>query len=246
MQGDGNFVEYNSSIPVWHTVTGGNPGSYLSVQNDGNLVLYSPSNVPLWNIGGDAQFNDPTLPGEVLGRDLNVANLGWIGHVGIWDGGRVAEAMNQSGNALRYSSLSDFKNATVYWGKASPNIPNYPVYSCFEAHCKNFYLAPSGQTEKTTSRLAIAKRAYQAYLIGADYTLLAQYVSADRGDYWHPSRRGTYRCDTFVIDMLGITVYNQNSTYNAPVDATWKSRYDAIFYGPILPKTVFNTLKTYN
>jgi hypothetical protein len=42
MQGDGNFVVYNSSgTPLWSSGTDGNSGAFLSVQSDGNLVVYS-------------------------------------------------------------------------------------------------------------------------------------------------------------------------------------------------------------
>lgn len=41
MQGDGNFVLYNSNWDAaWSSGTAGNNGAYLKVQNDGNLVIY--------------------------------------------------------------------------------------------------------------------------------------------------------------------------------------------------------------
>lgn len=51
MQTDGNFVLYwPNGVPYWATNTWGNPGSYLTVQNDGNVVLYRswPNQNPLW------------------------------------------------------------------------------------------------------------------------------------------------------------------------------------------------------
>ena len=54
MQADGNFVIYDiedgSPIPVWSTNTAGNPGAYLNVQDDGNVVIYSASNAVLWSL----------------------------------------------------------------------------------------------------------------------------------------------------------------------------------------------------
>ena len=54
MQADGNFVVYDLAegypIPVWATHTAGNPGAYLNVQGDGNMVIYSASNEPLWSL----------------------------------------------------------------------------------------------------------------------------------------------------------------------------------------------------
>ena len=54
MQGDGNFVVYDIEdgawVPVWSTHTDGNPGAYLNVQDDGNMVIYSASNAVLWSL----------------------------------------------------------------------------------------------------------------------------------------------------------------------------------------------------
>lgn len=41
MQRDGNLVLYAGSTPVWHTHTYGNPGAYAIMQDDGNFVIYS-------------------------------------------------------------------------------------------------------------------------------------------------------------------------------------------------------------
>jgi len=49
MQPDGNLVHYQAGIAQWSTQTGGNPGAYLALQTDGNLVLYSRTGVPLWH-----------------------------------------------------------------------------------------------------------------------------------------------------------------------------------------------------
>lgn len=44
IQGDGNIVAYNGdNYPTWSTRTNGSGGNYLTMQEDGNLVLYSPS-----------------------------------------------------------------------------------------------------------------------------------------------------------------------------------------------------------
>ena len=54
MQHDGNFVVYDiqdgDPIPVFATHTDGNPGAYLRVQDDGNLVVYSASGAALWSL----------------------------------------------------------------------------------------------------------------------------------------------------------------------------------------------------
>jgi len=41
---DGNFVVYNSSgAPVWHAGGYGNPGAYLSIRDDGALIVRATS-----------------------------------------------------------------------------------------------------------------------------------------------------------------------------------------------------------
>jgi hypothetical protein len=50
MESDGNFVTYNSSNrPKCHTNTGGNSSSVITMQDDGNLVVYKPGWIPIWN-----------------------------------------------------------------------------------------------------------------------------------------------------------------------------------------------------
>jgi len=52
MQGDGNFVLYASDTNItarWATNTYGHSGAYLSVQNDGNMVVYIGTS-PLWSL----------------------------------------------------------------------------------------------------------------------------------------------------------------------------------------------------
>lgn len=47
MQGDGNFVVYDPTRPVWATATNV-PGSFLINQSDGNMVVVAPDGRPLW------------------------------------------------------------------------------------------------------------------------------------------------------------------------------------------------------
>jgi hypothetical protein len=54
MQADGNCVMFNDSggtnDPIWATHTEGNDDAYLRVQDDGNVVVYTALNAPLWSI----------------------------------------------------------------------------------------------------------------------------------------------------------------------------------------------------
>jgi hypothetical protein len=52
MQSDGNFVLYGANyVPVYFvTSTQGNPGAWMVIQDDGNLVIYNQDGaVALWN-----------------------------------------------------------------------------------------------------------------------------------------------------------------------------------------------------
>lgn len=48
LQPDGNLVIYASGRPLWYSGTQGNPGATLRVQEDGNVVIYSVYGAPLW------------------------------------------------------------------------------------------------------------------------------------------------------------------------------------------------------
>lgn len=51
VQGDGNFVLYDSGLSsCWSTSTDSYSGSRLNVQNDGNLVVYDSGNTPRWSV----------------------------------------------------------------------------------------------------------------------------------------------------------------------------------------------------
>ena len=49
LQADGNFVMYYSNGAPWTSGTGGHPGAYLVVRNDGHVVIYDQSGSQLWN-----------------------------------------------------------------------------------------------------------------------------------------------------------------------------------------------------
>ena len=51
-QSDGNLVLYDNNLPTWNSGTyNSGIGGRVIMQPDGNLVLYSNNNVPLWNAG---------------------------------------------------------------------------------------------------------------------------------------------------------------------------------------------------
>jgi hypothetical protein len=83
MQGDGNFVEYKNNVAIWQTGTS-DPGAFLSVQTDGNMVVYAPDGVtPLWY----SQTSSASGATLVLQNDGNLVLYGANGGRALWDRG---------------------------------------------------------------------------------------------------------------------------------------------------------------
>jgi len=241
MQTDGNLVEYlNGATPVWWTSTQNHPGAYLAVQDDGNLVIYAANGVtPLWWIGVDTSSDDgPSNTGDVVARDLAYPGLGFVGHVGVWTGSSVTEVVSGQSNAVRRVSWESFKTTSTPWATAHPNIPNHLIYYCMATWCD--YFTGSNYTTGISARLAIAARANQIYLIGADYTLLGIAVSALPAYPLAPAVRGVYRCDTFVVEVFGAT---QGWNLNHSVPSGWQSRMTSLLNMAKTPQSVWNALK---
>ena len=248
MQGDGNLVVYAQGVAKWNSQTHNHPGAYLATQTDGNLVVYAAgTQAALWNIGVDPSEQDPSQPGAVVGRDLDIFGLGSLGHIGVYDGGNIYEALNEGGNAIKYNSLANFKSRSRYWGVASTNIPSYSALLCLDTSCRvdQANLFGAGW-ENVSSRYGVVRRAYQIYVIGAQYTLGASYTRAEPRIYstggvtTSPSHQGLYRCDTFVVDLFETISIGQ--TY-AP--GVWVNFVHEMKYGLMLPTTIFNKLKAY-
>lgn len=238
MQGDGNLVVYaNSGAALWNSQTSGNPGAYLAAQDDGNLVIYS-SGRPLWHIGADLVAGDPQWAGDVVGRDLSISGLGSLGHTGMFDGSAIVEVLNEGSNAIQYESLASFKARSAYWGTASPNNPNHLLNKCFRTACLQ-----TGDFEDVRARMALVKRAFQAYLIGADYTYGQHYTSAKPLMWGRPAERGLYRCDTFIVNLYEKTADDEGIPSIYPVPQIWLDRNRDLKSGVMLPSRLFNTMK---
>ena len=59
MQSDGNFVIYQGSTALWASNTSGNPGAYLTLDDQGNVAILSPSGTLLSNIHGTYSSTNP-------------------------------------------------------------------------------------------------------------------------------------------------------------------------------------------
>lgn len=190
-----------------------------------------------------ASKSDPTKVGDVVGRDLAMWGAGMLGHLGVYDGNSIVQAgPNGTSNTIHYESLQDFKNATSYWGTATANIPgSYVVTKCFTYDCSP---NNNSQYSQVSPRSAIAKRAYQIYLIGADYTMFDSYVEAIPAEksFPYPAQRGRYRCDTFVTSLL---YASRDSDFLFYTDASvnlWIDRTNQLRNMSRTPTIVFDTI----
>lgn len=251
MQGDGNLVEYDGAHkPVWSSGTGNNPGAWLLLQDDGNLVIYSSSQRPIWHIGPDREVRSGLRVGDVLGRDLAVPFLGWIGHVGLWEGDAVAEAMpgQPVHQAIRLSALENFNQVSASWGTAAISLSDYTVmypWNCIESWCSLY-----SPRLRLSNREAIKQRIHQIIKIGADYSDTAVYermVHAEPGSEYGPRRRGLYRCDTFVWDAIMGGAFATDYS-----DAPKRKWIDLLFdlrYGTSnperTPRSLFNAIRAF-
>lgn len=249
MQEDGNFVQYGVfGNAAWHTNTWGNPGAALVIQDDGNLVIYAAQGRgPLWAIGVDTPWGAPQRAGDVVGRDLDVPLLGAIGHIAIWDGNKVYEAVaGYDKKAIRSLSWNQFQTTTKYWGAAFPYIPagvTQPV--CLHEQCPWFYVPGNSYFESFQARRAMTEYMAINQEVGAEYTLSAiDYHPYQAGllEYNFPPKIGLFRCDTFVIEMMRISTDRASPT---TASETWRKRWQSLSEGPVLPGTVFNKLKSF-
>lgn len=78
MQTDGNFVLYGPSGALWHTNTYGTSANVAAFQSDGNLVLYNSSGTVFWHAGINSH-----CASLVVQNDGNVVILATNGAV-VW------------------------------------------------------------------------------------------------------------------------------------------------------------------
>ncbi|PNG46822.1 MULTISPECIES: hypothetical protein [unclassified Variovorax] len=248
MQGDGNLAVYPSAggSALWNAGVQ-SAGARLAAQDDGNLAIYSSSGQALWHIGADPIKDNPQLPGDVVGRSLNYPGLGWLGHIGFWDGQEVVEVLNEPPFVVQYSDLTNFKSRSEYWGKGSPNIPFFYVYGCYADRCGN------GSYQFVTGRIDAVYRAFQIYALGADYTFTAIYTRArpKYSDSTYPMEKGVYRCDTFVVDLYainGIATSRLNVNFLDDFNQAQSNWFHFIvgeLRNTFLPSIIFNKLRAY-
>jgi hypothetical protein len=141
---------------------------------------------------------NPADISDVLGRDLNIAGVGAIGHVGLWTGSEVIEILNLP-QVIYQNSLSDFKNRTKYWGATYFSDWNRLP----DVWMADSVTVPYSYTRYTAKRAAIV-RAFDIKKIGATYTIspIAKFSFSEQRNASKCTKKlpGSYRCDTFVKD----------------------------------------------
>lgn len=117
MQPDGNFVivevvtggDFPGEYPLWNARTDGHRGSYLNVQDDGNVVIYDPlSGQAIWT-QSRLNSNSYLMPGGMLASLNGLVRL---------------EFQQGDGNLVLYQSKSvGDQNRTATWSPV-PSIAN--------------------------------------------------------------------------------------------------------------------------
>lgn len=244
-------------LAIWYSATSGNPGAYMSAQDNGDLVVVAANGRPLWGLGGDPvkQLADPSKLGDLVGREMEHDRpYAYLGHIGFYDGGGIYEVLNDGAlNAAAYNTLVAFKArapGAKYWGGASPNIPEYYVSGCWADVCGN-----NGYGYQTvTGRVGMAHRGFQILVLGADYTYLAPYERALPKTPNSRAARGTYRCDTFVLDVMtdnGVISDKDGRSINVtalPAQSPyrrWNEFMVGVRSGVITPKTIFEKMREF-
>lgn len=184
----------------------------------------------------------PIAYGDIVGRDLTYSwsTINYFGHIGIWDGAQVIEAVGTSNAAdtLKLTSWESFSSAPGVWPTLSPELDEYSQVYCREVVCNvNSDITPPQwrlplQTHVGGLRELAAKRAYLSYRIGASYTRLATFTPTAQGtnryatEFCNPfattcspklvtvkQSRGTYRCETFVMHSWAATIIDSEYSF---------------------------------
>lgn len=197
---------------------------------------------------GMDNVSKPRSPGDVVGRDYFGT---YAGHLGIWDGEYVYQMTGVKTGSLPTMSreaIESFNIQSRPWGAVTPKFPqNLSVKKCFARACNT-----NNDRRTLTAAVAIANRAFQIYLIGADYTASAHSNPSREGkntagDIW-PPMRGMYRCDTYVMNSYAVlspwSMWEDlfsREVLNSPTD--WRTRMSNFINRPYLPSLVFDAIK---
>lgn len=199
----------------------------------------------------------PRQPGDIVGRDLDSKYLGAAGHIGVWDGSMVIEALDESGSSKIFKNTwNNFKSRTKAWDTVHPRYPVHFIKTCWDIVCD------INQNERSgfwaSPQQAVFYRATQVFRIGADYTWDMGISTAEPAmrDYKEPrwkrdKVRGSYRCDTFVYDafrastdlnIAGIFPYREVSKMHP----SWSEKVSSLIgYRTFTPAKVMEKIRSF-
>lgn len=121
MQSDGNLVESSNGRVLWSSGTWGNPGARLTMQSDGNLVIYSSSGAALWNTQTWGTGNDGRL---TLQDDGNLVL--YVGGRAVWNNGAPgADTLTSGATLMSNQSLHSSSYAYQFTVQADGNAVVY-------------------------------------------------------------------------------------------------------------------------
>jgi peptidoglycan hydrolase-like protein with peptidoglycan-binding domain len=119
MQEDGNLVAYRQGhIPMWSTNTGGNPGAYAALQDDGNLTVIARDGRALWANG---VVHDRLIGGETLRAGWAIQSPDRKHRLAMQSDGNVVV---YSGSTVRWSSKT-FKTGSTLEMQSDGNLVVY-------------------------------------------------------------------------------------------------------------------------
>lgn len=201
-----------------------------AIYNDGSHEKLDNTPIKVQFPHGGNSTPPPANFGDIVGRDLDVSGLGYVGHIGVWDGEMVVEAIGfkDARNTIKRTPWSAYNSNPTKWQTISPVTINVRHKYCHAKECLLTELENGDLVTMTGSthgvREMAAKSAYVKFLIGAEYTATAQSSAAKQGYRYYSIRhcfpfgsscqprqikskptRGIYRCDTFVLDAWGGT-----------------------------------------
>ncbi len=99
-QPDGNLVVYKNSTSIWSSGSQGKNGTRLSLQNDGNLVLYTANNVAVWASDTDRSVASTTYLGSTISKDAKISTGDYL-RSSDW---RYFLVMQSDGNLVLYTA----------------------------------------------------------------------------------------------------------------------------------------------
>ena len=180
---------------------------------------------------GDGIKERPYYVGDIVARNLDWPVIEGAGHIGIWDGTSVIEVLNEP-QAVQKNNYENFFKRSKVWPISRTKWPDHNVVSCFSSACTEDFDRPRANKKSYPALYAMIARANQIYAIGAIY-VVTPYVtpaeptvnippSRDWNKYvtW-PPKKGRYRCDTFITDIMGATVRSPGSHAHSHIQGQW-------------------------